>query len=1086
MSDKPKNDKGTTRRRSYSRNGCVQCKKRKAKCDEHKPSCYNCLNSNRECSYRQILKFKDSRSYTIINSELSNIEQPNGISIHKALIPKNDNSKESKIVKQTIPVSKPSADPFTNRLPQVIQNSVSSRQPQQQSLTDIPPIIPQTSTLSNNNQQNLLFNSSLITSALDSITNQQEQQSNLSAQIPSQLDLENSLFSGATNLITDLNGLINSLEIDFNTFDFQTNMSHSVSESSTNEFDNNKTQYTQTSQHLDTNNVKTLSTSIQTPTYLSNQLSFSPSLSNIRFEGISPTNFSIASSDLEDKKSPGATFSDYNDQTPKLQPSPLSSSTNIPLSLTKKRANSENDSKPIKKVRIEEPNHESKSKSIAKLPPVINMFENTEPKVKNNYIKTLSDSLATFDPLKSNSNIRSPTTETLSTTQTTSSKSYFENFALENSKAFPSPNIKTLAPFDYIKSLNKTMSNNDLESLASFFNWNLNSSHAKYLKIFVTHINPNIIPFTTNYAHNAYIKVFLQQAKTSPHLLFAILAISARFEVYQIEHHPELPNYEEKLSYHRKFRTYYLSSCLKSLESVLHSKQTTLNNIESLLLTIQVLASDFSGLKGSQWRAHLHGAKDLLIKYCRYRPLSLELTIVWLWFYSMEVLAALAAPHGGAIHDFDEMDEFLPVLCPDVPQYLKYFRENAPFITDQDLFEPGRLTHALVHFGISIDGTLENNVKSRFNMYLGYNETVLEIFNALVYTIECIRNKNKNKVENKDENENEKSNKAKFYEKKILDSQGKTLNSEFLLSLFAMIKKARSFSYITNEPPYLIPLGQGLHPSEIIKNANTADDYVLDNVFICAYIHPAQVPTANENKDISQDEKSPSKTNLTDSSNVVRSKEESPENDSKSTLSDQLKPEVYFSWIDLSQQLNTDASFLRLLTLHGGISTYGLGLKSSLVQDVVNRMISGLYGLIRYKEEIKDDFELQLLNKRYETLENFEADELNDNDISNLSSWHEFPFDRYLDYQFDNRLVMVPWSLYICGLCCIEPKHKAIIECIFVSLVELGVGSAEFSLKKLRKIWTLQKLKRFDYEKFDLFGQEIDGNDEEDDYVLFM
>ncbi len=80
---------------------------------------------------------------------------------------------------------------------------------------------------------------------------------------------------------------------------------------------------------------------------------------------------------------------------------------------------------------------------------------------------------------------------------------------------------------------------------------------------------------------------------------------------------------------------------------------------------------------------------------------------------------------------------------------------------------------------------------------------------------------------------------------------------------------------------------------------------------------------------------------------------------------------------------------------------------------------------------------------------------------------------------------MVQWPLYVCGLCCIEPKHKAIIECCFTGLIGLGVGSGELSVKKLRKIWTLQKIGKFDFENFNLFGQGFD-DDEEDDYVPFM
>lgn len=54
-------------KRNYSRKGCIECKRRKLKCDENKPDCLNCIKSLKDCSYKQIAKFSDSR--TVILSE---------------------------------------------------------------------------------------------------------------------------------------------------------------------------------------------------------------------------------------------------------------------------------------------------------------------------------------------------------------------------------------------------------------------------------------------------------------------------------------------------------------------------------------------------------------------------------------------------------------------------------------------------------------------------------------------------------------------------------------------------------------------------------------------------------------------------------------------------------------------------------------------------------------------------------------------------------------------------------------------------------------------------------------------------------
>ena len=56
--------KAQTAKRRYSRKGCLQCKERKLKCDETKPSCLYCSKSDRICDYSRIAKFSDDRTFT--------------------------------------------------------------------------------------------------------------------------------------------------------------------------------------------------------------------------------------------------------------------------------------------------------------------------------------------------------------------------------------------------------------------------------------------------------------------------------------------------------------------------------------------------------------------------------------------------------------------------------------------------------------------------------------------------------------------------------------------------------------------------------------------------------------------------------------------------------------------------------------------------------------------------------------------------------------------------------------------------------------------------------------------------------------
>ncbi|KAK6455773.1 uncharacterized protein RJT20DRAFT_145858 [Scheffersomyces xylosifermentans] len=52
-SNKPK-----LKKRKYSRGGCNECKRRKMKCDESKPECYNCARLKKVCVYEQKQKFR--------------------------------------------------------------------------------------------------------------------------------------------------------------------------------------------------------------------------------------------------------------------------------------------------------------------------------------------------------------------------------------------------------------------------------------------------------------------------------------------------------------------------------------------------------------------------------------------------------------------------------------------------------------------------------------------------------------------------------------------------------------------------------------------------------------------------------------------------------------------------------------------------------------------------------------------------------------------------------------------------------------------------------------------------------------------
>lgn len=57
-------EKKTRKKRQYSRNGCKECKRRKLKCDEGKPECWQCSHLGKKCIYIKTIKFSESRTLT--------------------------------------------------------------------------------------------------------------------------------------------------------------------------------------------------------------------------------------------------------------------------------------------------------------------------------------------------------------------------------------------------------------------------------------------------------------------------------------------------------------------------------------------------------------------------------------------------------------------------------------------------------------------------------------------------------------------------------------------------------------------------------------------------------------------------------------------------------------------------------------------------------------------------------------------------------------------------------------------------------------------------------------------------------------
>lgn len=151
--------------------------------------------------------------------------------------------------------------------------------------------------------------------------------------------------------------------------------------------------------------------------------------------------------------------------------------------------------------------------------------------------------------------------------------------------------------------------------------------------------------------------VIMKSASKEPFLLAAILAQGAKIAFNK----NNLPQDEE-------FYCNYLSKCLKLLGPALSGnndkkkRKNLASNIESVLLTVLVLTSANASNIKQDWRPHLRGAKDLLLKYALHsNNLRESKTLIYckLWFISFELLAGLSSQKGGTLQADSDIDSLM-------------------------------------------------------------------------------------------------------------------------------------------------------------------------------------------------------------------------------------------------------------------------------------------------------------------------------------------------------------------------------------------------------------------------------------------
>ncbi|RLV94496.1 Lysine biosynthesis regulatory protein LYS14 [Spathaspora sp. JA1] len=173
-----------------------------------------------------------------------------------------------------------------------------------------------------------------------------------------------------------------------------------------------------------------------------------------------------------------------------------------------------------------------------------------------------------------------------------------------------------------------------------------------YLGEFYNEFSNIILPFSsydekTQCYFNPARDMILRNAADKDYLLAAVLANGARslFLRTRIQRHEEV-------------YCVYLSRCLKLLGPALSADDKRLtSNIESVLLTVLLLTTTNASNSKQDWRPHLKGGKDLLLKNSMKKIKSSNVLIFCKsWFVTLEILAGISSKHGGTLQTDEEID----------------------------------------------------------------------------------------------------------------------------------------------------------------------------------------------------------------------------------------------------------------------------------------------------------------------------------------------------------------------------------------------------------------------------------------------
>lgn len=190
----------------------------------------------------------------------------------------------------------------------------------------------------------------------------------------------------------------------------------------------------------------------------------------------------------------------------------------------------------------------------------------------------------------------------------------------------------------------------------------------KYMKFFYQEFAMQICPFGVfDPANGGYGNplrdCLLRYGFREAYLLLAILALGAKCEFEELEKAQGATDLIEEA---RDASWKYLNQCLKLLGPalILNQEQSVrhdmLENLELILLTVLLLALANALLHRQNWRPHLKGAKDIIIKATNLKIRQLKTLILCkMWFVDFEILAGTLLALGGTLSTDFELDSVI-------------------------------------------------------------------------------------------------------------------------------------------------------------------------------------------------------------------------------------------------------------------------------------------------------------------------------------------------------------------------------------------------------------------------------------------